>query len=66
MTGRARKLSAAERSRREFQAYTDTSSLEVSFSLLNIFFSGWGVRGVGRASGATVIEGGSADDGKGK
>ena len=61
MTGRARKLSAAERSRREFQGYTDTSSVQVSFSLLNICFSGRGVRGEGRASGATVVEGGSAD-----
>ncbi len=61
MTGRARKLSAAERSRREFQGYTDTSLLEVSFSLLNICFTGRGVRGEGRASGCSVIEGGSAD-----
>ncbi len=61
MTGRARKLSAAERSRREFHAYTDTSSVQVSFSLLNICFSGRGVRGEGRASDCSVMEGGSAD-----
>ena len=66
MTGRARKLSAAERSRREFQGYTDTSSVQVSFSLLNICFSGRGVRGEGRASDCSVAQGGSADDGKGE
>ncbi len=42
------------------------SFLEVSFSLLNICFTGRGVRGEGRAPGATVAEGGSADDGKGE
>ena len=66
MTGRARKLSAAERSRREFHGDTDTSSVQVSFSLLNICFSGRGVRGEGRASGCSIVQGGSADDGKGK
>ncbi len=57
VTGRARKLSAAERSRREFHAYTDTSPLKVSFSLLNICFTGRGVRGEGRASDCSMIQG---------
>ncbi len=64
MTGRARKLSAAERSRREFHGYT--SPLEVSFSLLSckclfrcsIFVSLGGESvGRGRASGCSVAQG---------
>ena len=53
------------KTKKKFHAYTDTSSVQVSFSLLNICFSGRGVRGEGRASGCSVMEGGSADDGKG-
>ena len=56
MTGRASEISEAdERSEGSFKEYT--SPLEVSFSLLNICFSGRGVRGEGRASGCSVAQG---------
>ena len=60
MTGRARKLSAAERSRREFHAYTDTSSLEVLFRCQIFVSQGGESEGRGGLRIAPVFRG-SAD-----